>query len=175
MKTKDMTFIALGAAIIAAVSLLPQLQLLGPVPITLQTLAIMTVSAVLGAKRGSIAVVIFLMLAAAGLPLLGGKGGLAPFVGPTAGYLIAFPIAAFFIGYVAERTQRFVPLFAGMVAFGLGLVYLLGTFGLMAVLSLSFSDALAINVPFIIGDLLKALLATAIAVRLLPVRLFRTA
>lgn len=83
MKTKDLTFIALGAAIISAVSLLPQLQLVGPVPITLQMLAIMTVSAILGAKRGGLAVLIFLLLAAAGLPLLGGKGGLAPFVGPT--------------------------------------------------------------------------------------------
>ncbi|WP_114570276.1 biotin transporter BioY [Exiguobacterium flavidum] len=174
MKTKDMTFIALGAAIIAAVSLLPQFQLLGPVPITLQTLAIMTVSAVLGAKRGSLAVLIFLMLAAAGLPLLGGKGGFAPFVGPTVGYLIAFPIAAYFIGYVAERTKRFAPLFIGMIIFGIGLVYLIGSLGLMAVLHLPFTDALAINIPFIIGDLLKALLATAIAIRLLPVRLFRT-
>ena len=159
MKTKDLTFTALGAAIISAISLLPQLQLVGPVPITLQMLAIMTVSAILGAKRGGLAVLIFLLLAAAGLPLLGGKGGLA----------------SFFIGYVAERTTRFIPLFFGMVVFGLGLVYLLGTFGLMLVLHLSFMDALVINVPFIIGDTLKALLATTIAVRLLPLRIFRTA
>ncbi|MGX8235882.1 biotin transporter BioY [Exiguobacterium sp. RIT452] len=175
MKTKDLTFIALGAAIISAVSLLPQLQLVGPVPITLQMLAIMTVSAILGAKRGGLAVLVFLLLAAAGLPLLGGKGGLAPFVGPTVGYLIAFPIAGFFIGLVAEKTRRFLPLFIGMIVFGLGLVYLLGTFGLMAVLQLSFLDALTINIPFILGDVLKALLATTIAVRLLPLRLFRVA
>lgn len=175
MKTKDLTFTALGAAIISAISLLPQLQLVGPVPITLQMLAIMTVSAILGAKRGGLAVLIFLLLAAAGLPLLGGKGGLAPFVGPTVGYLVAFPIAGFFIGYVAERTTRFIPLFFGMVVFGLGLVYLLGTFGLMLVLHLSFMDALVINVPFIIGDTLKALLAATIAVRLLPLRIFKTA
>ncbi|WP_313350006.1 biotin transporter BioY, partial [Exiguobacterium sp.] len=121
------------------------------------------------------AVLIFLLLAAAGLPVLGGKGGLAPFVGPTAGYLIAFPIAGFFIGLVAEKTRRFVPLFIGMIVFGLGLVYLLGTFGLMAVLDLSFKDAFAINYPFILWDTIKAVIATTIAVRLLPLRLFRTA
>jgi len=152
MKTRDLTFIALGAAIIAAVSSLPQIQLVGAVPITLQMLAIMTVSAILG-----------------------GKGGLAPFVGPTVGYLIAFPIAGFFIGLVAEKTRRFVPLFIGMIVFGLGLVYLLGTFGLMAVLDLSFKDAFAINYPFVLWDTIKAVIATTIAVRLLPLRLFRTA
>ncbi|KNH32772.1 biotin transporter BioY [Exiguobacterium acetylicum] len=175
MKTKDLTFIALGAAIIAAVSSLPQIQLVGAVPITLQMLAIMTVSAILGGKRGGLAVLIFLLLAAAGLPVLGGKGGLAPFVGPTVGYLIAFPIAGFFIGLVAEKTRRFVPLFIGMIVFGLGLVYLLGTFGLMAVLDLSFKDAFAINYPFVLWDTIKAVIATTIAVRLLPLRLFRTA
>jgi len=175
MKTRDLTFIALGAAIIAAVSSMPQIQLVGAVPITLQMLAIMTVSAILGGKRGGLAVLIFLLLAAAGLPVLGGKGGLAPFVGPTAGYLIAFPIAGFFIGFVAEKTRRFVPLFIGMIVFGLGLVYLLGTFGLMAVLDLSFKDAFAINYPFVLWDTIKAVVATIIAVRLLPLRLFRTA
>ncbi|MEW8976330.1 MAG: biotin transporter BioY [Exiguobacterium sp.] len=147
MKTRDLTFIALGAAIIAAVSSLPQIQLVGAVPITLQMLAIMTVSAILGGKRG----------------------------GPTVGYLIAFPIAGFFIGLIAEKTRRFVPLFIGMIVFGLGLVYLLGTFGLMAVLDLSFKDAFAINYPFVLWDTIKAVIATTIAVRLLPLRLFRTA
>jgi biotin transport system substrate-specific component len=175
MKIRDLTFIALGAAIIAAVSSMPQIQLVGAVPITLQMLAIMTVSAILGGKRGGLAALIFLLLAAAGLPVLGGKGGLAPFVGPTAGYLIAFPIAGFFIGLVAEKTHRFVSLFIGMIVFGLGLVYLLGTFGLMAILELSFKGALAINYPFIVWDTIKAVIATTIAVRLLPLRLFRTA
>jgi len=175
MKTRDLTFIALGAAIIAAVSSMPQIQLVGAVPITLQMLAIMTVSAILGGNRSVLNNLIFLLLAAAGLPVLGGKGGLAPFVGPTAGYLIAFPIAGFFIGLVAEKTRRFVPLFIGMIVFGLGLVYLLGTFGLMAVLDLSFKDAFAINYPFILWDTIKAVIATTIAVRLLPLRLFRTA
>lgn len=100
-----------------------------------------------------------------GLPVLSGSGGLAPFVGPTVGYLLSFPIAAYLIGYFSEQHRSFPALVTYNLVFGLGLVYLLGSLGLQVMLGLSFLDALTVNIPFIIGDTLKALLAAFLAVK----------
>lgn len=161
LKIHDLTQIAIGAALLASIGsiAIP----IGPVPITLQMLGIMTVASVLGAKKGGLAVVVYLLLGLIGLPVLSGSGGLAPFVGPTVGYLLAFPIAAFLIGWLSERHRSFPALVAYNVLIGLGLVYVLGSFGLQAIFGLSFIEALKTNIPFIIGDLLKAVLAAAIA------------
>ena len=92
MKIQDMTQIAVGAALLASISFIE--IPIGPVPITLQTLGIMTLAGILGARKGFMTVVVYLLLGLIGLPVLSGQGGLAPFVGPTVGYLLAFPIAA---------------------------------------------------------------------------------
>ena len=103
MKTKDLAYIALFAAITAVLGLVPAIQV-GPVPITAQTLGVMLAGAVLGARRGFLSQLLFLVLVAIGLPLLAsGTGGLAVFAGPTAGYLISWPIAAFVVGLLTER------------------------------------------------------------------------
>jgi biotin transport system substrate-specific component len=74
-----------------------------PVPITLQTLAVTMAGALLGWRQGVLAIVLWLALGAAGLPVLaGGGGGLERFSGPTAGYLFAFPLAGGAVGWLAE-------------------------------------------------------------------------
>ena len=84
MKTKDLAYIALFAAITAVLGLVPAIQV-GPVPITAQTLGVMLAGAILGARRGFLSQLLFLVLVAIGLPLLAsGAGGLAVFAGPTA-------------------------------------------------------------------------------------------
>ena len=103
MKTKDLAYIALFAAITAVLGLVPAIQV-GPVPITAQTLGVMLAGSILGARRGFLSQLLFLVLVAIGLPLLAsGAGGLAVFAGPTAGYLISWPIAAFVVGLLTER------------------------------------------------------------------------
>ena len=93
---RNLTHIALFAALIAGLGLIPKIDLISGVPITAQSLGIMLCGTVLGAKRGFLAVLLFVVLVAAGLPLLsGGRGGIGLFVGPSAGYLIGFPFAAF--------------------------------------------------------------------------------
>ncbi|MFN7599597.1 MAG: biotin transporter BioY, partial [Cereibacter sp.] len=83
---RSLTHIALFAALIAVLGLVPQITLAVGVPITAQSLGIMLCGTVLGARRGALAVVLFLVLVAAGLPLLsGGRGGLGVFAGPSAG------------------------------------------------------------------------------------------
>ena len=163
MKIHDLTQIAIGAALLASIGsiAIP----IGPVPITLQMLGIMTIASILGAKIGSLAVVVYLLLGLIGLPVLSGSGGLAPFVGPTVGYLLAFPLAAYLIGWLSERHRSFPAIVGYNVLIGLGLVYVLGSLGLQAVFGMTFIDALKVNVPFIIGDLIKAVLAAAIAVK----------
>ncbi|WP_215145329.1 biotin transporter BioY [Exiguobacterium qingdaonense] len=164
MKIQSMTQVAFGAALIASIGFIE--IPIGPVPITLQTLAIMTIAGVFGARKGFLAVLVYLMLGLIGLPVLSGQGGLAPFVGPTVGYLIAFPIAAFLIGWFSERHRSIPGLIGYNLLFGLGLVYLLGSIGLEFVLGIPFADALKVNIPFLPGDFLKALLAAVLAVKI---------
>jgi len=96
MTTRDLVLISLFSAIIIALGLLPPITLgIIPVPITAQSLGVMLAGVVLGAKRGTLAVLLTILIAAIGLPVLsGGRGGLSIFTTPTTGYLIGFPSAS---------------------------------------------------------------------------------
>ena len=171
MKTKDLAYIALFAAITAVLGLVPAIQV-GPVPITAQTLGVMLAGAILGARRGFLSQLLFLVLVAVGLPVLpGGGGGLAVFAGATAGYLISWPIAAFVIGLLTERFWARYNLAWGTVANVVGgilVIYAIGVPVLKAVTGMPWDGALWFGAAlFIPGDLIKAVVAAVIAV---PVR-----
>ena len=101
---KNIAYIALFAALIAVLGLIPKITLAFGVPITAQSLGVMLCGTVLGARRGALAVGLFLLLVALGLPLLaGGRGGLGVFASPTVGFLVGFPVAAFVTGWITER------------------------------------------------------------------------
>jgi biotin transport system substrate-specific component len=167
VKTRDLAYIALFAAVIAVLGTLPALTV-GPVPITAQTLGVMLAGSVLGARRGFLAVLLFLVLVAIGLPLLAsGTGGLAPFAGASAGYLYSWPFAAAVIGWLTERTWDRYNVVLGTLVNVLGgivVIYLVGVPVLKAVAVLPWHTALwsgaAVFVP---GDLVKAFVAAAIA------------
>src|SRR3954463_8239774 len=101
LTTRDMVHIALFAAIMAALGLLPPIPVgFIPVPITAQSMGVMLAGSILGAQRGALAILLFLALVAVGLPLLsGGRGGLGVFFGPTAGFLLSWPGGAFGTGW----------------------------------------------------------------------------
>jgi biotin transport system substrate-specific component len=169
VKTRDLTYVALFAAITAALGLVPAVQI-GPVPITAQTLGVMLAGAVLGAKRGFLSQALFLLLVAIGLPLLAsGSGGLAVFAGPTAGYLFSWPIAAFVTGLLTERLWDRYNVAWGTLANvvgGMVVVYLIGVPVLAAVTGLSLWAAVVAGAaPFLVGDLIKAFAAAVIAVQ----------
>ena len=137
---------------------------LTPVPITLQTLAVVLSGLVLGARGGALAQLVYLGLLAAGLPVDAKGLGPAALFGPTAGYLLGFVPAAFVTGWLAERLTRprwgghFVAALAGMM-----MIYLVGASWLAAMLG-SWQQAWVLGVvPFILGDLLKAILAAGVA------------
>jgi len=94
----------LGSVLIAVSA---KIQVPGPVPMTLQSLVVLTIGAVFGARLGAATVLVYLVEGAAGLPVLAGtpeKGlGLAYMMGPTGGYLVGFVAAAFTVGWLAER------------------------------------------------------------------------
>lgn len=160
---RNLVYIALFAALIAALGLLPKFDLAGGVPITAQSLGLMLCGTVLGAKRGALAVLLFLALVAIGLPLLaGGRGGLGVFTSPSAGFLFGFPIATFVTGLIVEKWRQ-VPLIVSSIAasiIGCILVlYVFGTIGLSIVLDKSLAESALLMSPFIIGDLIKSAIA----------------
>lgn len=157
---RDAAHIALFAAMIAALGLVPQITLAFGVPITAQTLGVMLAGAVLGARRGAMAAGVFILLVALGLPLLaGGRGGLGVFASPTAGFALGFPVAAFATGLFVERVRlRPAGLAAGLGAVfgGIAVLYLMGAAGLALVSGKPLAQAFALVSVFIPGDLLKA-------------------
>jgi biotin transport system substrate-specific component len=164
---RDIVYIALFAALMAAVNLVPPIQVFAGVPITAATLAVMLAGCLIGARRGGLAILLFVLLVALGLPLLaGGRGGLAIFFGPTAGFILSWPIAAAVTGWLTERNWKHmnaVWFFVFSVIGGIGVVYLIGIPWLAIVAKLSLADAAKGSLIFVAGDLVKAGIAAAIA------------
>jgi biotin transport system substrate-specific component len=159
---RSLTHIALMAALIAALGLIPKITLATGIPITAQSMGIMLCGTILGARRGALAVLLFLALVALGLPLLaGGRGGLGPFTTPWAGFLFGFPVAAFVTGWVMERWRGPIGIGATIAAVtgGIGALYLVAVPYYMAMASAPLGEALvAAMLPFMPGDVLKAVL-----------------
>ena len=136
-----------------------------PVPVTLQTLAVLLTGAALGSKRGGLAMIAYLVEGAAGLPVFeNGTGGLVHLVGVTGGYLWAFPIAAFVVGLLCERglDRRILTSALAMLP-GTLIIYAIGVSWLAIALHISFGKALTFGMlPFIPGDLLKLVIAAAL-------------
>jgi biotin transport system substrate-specific component len=168
----DIALIAAFAALIAVCALLPAIKLAGPVPITLQTFAVLLSGAVLGMRRGFLAVLLYVVAGAAGLPIFsGGAAGLAVLAGPTAGYLLGFPLAAGLCGFIVERLPRrslaSVPtIFAAGLASSAVFIHTLGMAGLVLRADLTWAQAFDIDKVFWLGDVVKniamALVATAV-------------
>lgn len=159
---RNLSHIALFAALIAALGLLPQITLPFGVPITAQTLGVMLCGTVLGARRGALAVLLFLALVALGLPLLaGGRGGLGVFASPTVGFLVGFPVAAFVTGLIVERWQGRLLVVATVASVigGVVVLYVFGVAGLALMLGKTPLEALLLSTAFLPGDLIKAVLA----------------
>lgn len=171
---RNLTLIALFAALIAVLGLIPKFTLGFGVPITGQSLGIMLCGTVLGAKRGALAVLLFVLLVALGLPLLaGGRGGLGLFLSPTAGFLIGFPIAAFVTGFIVEKWRGpslgVVAAIAAMIG-GILVLYIFGVLGMALVLKKTLPEAALLITAFIPGDILKAVIAGAVTSALAKAR-----
>ncbi|HRF83094.1 MAG: biotin transporter BioY [Xanthomonadales bacterium] len=143
-----------------------------PVPMTLQTLAVMLVGALYGWRLGVLTILVWLALGALGLPVLaGGTGGIARFLGPTGGYLLAFPFAGALTGWLAERGwngERMALAFAAMLI-AHALCLLLG--GAWLATTLGMQKAVAVGVvPFVPGAVVKSALGAVLLKLIVMVR-----
>ncbi|MGH7679621.1 MAG: biotin transporter BioY, partial [Gemmatimonadaceae bacterium] len=135
-----------------------------PVPMTLQPLIVVLAGLMLGPKLGAASMVLFLAVGAAGAPVFapGGAPGVLRLIGPTGGYLIAFPFAAFAAGLVAARKPTLVGRWIGAML-GMVLIFV-GGVSQLAILTGSVGQGIALGVtPFAVLDVVKAFLAALIA------------
>lgn len=135
-----------------------------PVPFTLQPMIVVLAGLMLGPTVGAASMVLYIALGAAGLPVFSplGAPGVARLLGPTGGYLIAFPLAAYVAGFVATRRSglrwRWVGAMLGMV------VIFIGGIAQLTILFGSVAQAIALGItPFAAFDIVKAFLAALIA------------
>jgi biotin transport system substrate-specific component len=160
-------WLGLGGSIVLAIALVAAAARIAvplpgtPVPVTLQDLTVLAIGIVLGPRRGALAIASYVLLGAVGAPVFSnGRSGLGWLMGPTGGYLLAFPIAAAVVGWGA-RSRRMLPFLAGLLAAhaatftgGVSQLALVSGSGLAAALASGF-------VPFIPGIAFKSALLVA--------------
>lgn len=167
----DAALVAVFAALIVVLTLLPAIDVsASSVPITLQTLGIVLAGAVLGWRRGLLAVLLYLALGFIGLPVFAGQtGGLGVLSKPSVGYLLSFPFAAALCGWIVERLPRDRVATSAPLIFGAGaiasavVVYPLGIVGMMIRLDVTFTKAFDLNWAYVPGDVAKTVVAALVA------------
>lgn len=170
MKTKDLILCALFAAVMSIFSVIA--VPIGVISITLGVFGILLTAVVLGAKRGVISTLIFILLGAVGLPVFSGfKGGIGVLTGPSGGYILSYIPMALIVGAVSAHLDiskksfvlRLLSCFAAVI-----LCYLIGTLQYIFVMKgTSFTAALAVCVyPFIPFDIIKCILAVLLGERI---------
>lgn len=143
---------------------------IGPVPIILANLFVLTAGLLLGMKWAPASMGIYLLLGLVGLPVFaGGASGPAVFAGPTGGFLIAYPISVFIMALISSRGTPSLKKDIPAVLAGIAIVYLLGVPWLKLSLGMEWGKALSAGMlPFIPGDLLKGAVAIILAKYIRP-------
>lgn len=137
-----------------------------PVPFTLQTMMVVLAGAFLGAKNGAYSQIIYLIVGVTGLPVFAqtpdGLIGFARLFGPTGGYLLAFPLAAFVTGYIIEKNKNYIPVVLAMLA-GNVIILLSGTYFLFSFYVKDFSLAFKLGASiFSVWAVIKVFAAASI-------------
>ena len=162
--------VTLGAVLVAAAAQV-SISLPGtPVPMTLQPMAVLLVGGLLGARLGALSMILYLAMGAAGLPVFTPTVplvGMARLFGPTGGYLLAYPIAAYAVGAIATDGRQWGRVALGALA-GLVLIHL-GGLAQLAILTGDLSAAARFGTwPFLLGDLLKLAVLVPVLTKLTP-------
>ncbi|MGJ3240186.1 MAG: biotin transporter BioY [Anaerolineae bacterium] len=136
---------------------------IGAVPFTMQVFVVFLSGMVLGSRDGALSQVAYISLIAANLPVDTNSVGAAAFFGPTGGYLMGFAVAAFVIGWLVEHSQDKVWQRFGAGIVGIIVIYAFGVSVLKLWLGMDWASAWANGVaPFIVADLIKALIAATL-------------
>ncbi len=166
MKTRDMVFTAVFAAVLCAVS--PFIIPVGPVPLSLATFAIYLAASVLNWKYGALAVLLYIAIGLAGLPVFSGfTGGIQKLVGPTGGFIAGYIPMALVIGLIVTKYARKKWLYPASMALGTIVLYVFGLAWFMYSTGSTLAASLmACVVPFLPGDAVKIILASIVAPKL---------
>ncbi len=173
MKTESVSLVAIFAAQIAALGLIPPVAIpvAGGVPITAQTLGVMLTALVLGPRLGTLAVLSFIFLVLLGIPMLsGGRGGLELLLAPSVGFLLGWLPACFVSGWLFHKLpgkralwgRAVLSCFVGCVV----VLYSFGILGLVVMAGLSLKAAIIGSLVFIPGDLIKSAVAATVLVQI---------
>lgn len=162
--------VVLGAALVALAAQV-SIPLPGtPVPMTLQPMAVLLVGGLLGARLGALSMILYLAMGAAGLPVFTPTVplvGVARLLGPTGGYLLAYPVAAWAVGVTVADGSRVWRVACGVLA-GLVLIHL-GGLAQLAILTGNVSRAAQFaTFPFLLGDLIKLAILVPVLTKLTP-------
>lgn len=165
---RDLALVAAMAAVVAVLGMPGALYPFGEaVPITLQSMGVMLTGALLGWKRGGLAILLFLALGAAGLPVLAGGRALLPsLAGPTVGFIVGYLLGAMTVGALVDRAAARLTtarIALAVLVGGIGVVHLCGIPGMMWRLGLDLRAAVVADLVFLPGDLVKAVVATVVA------------
>jgi biotin transport system substrate-specific component len=160
---RELTLVLGGSLLVALAAQIQIVLPISPVPVTGQTFAVLFLAALYGSKRGPATVIAYITLGIQGLPVFaGGAAGMARLLGPTAGYLIGFVVAAFVVGLLSERGWDRKPwTTAASMTIGNGIIYIAGTTWLSRFVGWEAVIGAGV-LPFLAGDALKIALATAL-------------
>lgn len=166
LKTRNLFTVALFSALTAIGAYIFIPLPFSEVPITLQTMFTYLAGAILGGYLGALSQLIYILIGVAGIPIFArGGSSISVLLGPSGGYLIGFIIAAFVIGELRKIKRGVVWLCICMVV-GTIIIYILGIIQLMNWAKFDLNQALVLGVlPFILGDVIKILIATYITHR----------
>ncbi len=165
--TRYMTLVSLFAALTAvgAFVTIP----IGVVPISLQNLFTLLSGMVLGKRSGASSQLMYLFLGAVGLPVFSGfRGGLGVLWGPTGGFLIGFVISSYIVGMLVEKLIK-VSLYSyfAIGLLGILIIYIVGVTQLTIITDIGIKEAIIVGViPFLLGDCLKVMAASFLAIRI---------
>ncbi|MGM9974717.1 MAG: biotin transporter BioY [Clostridiaceae bacterium] len=162
MKIKDITAISLMAALMCILA--PFSLPIGPIPLSLSTFAVYLAAGLLGKKRGTMAVLIYILLGAIGLPVFSGfSGGIQKLFGVTGGYIIGYLPCVYISGYFITELEEKKWVYPIGILLGTLACYALGTLWFIAQTNVNLLAALSTCVfPFIPGDIIKIIAATAV-------------
>lgn len=157
MKTKDLTKISICVSLLCVSAYIAFPLPFTPAMITAQTIIINLIALILKPKHAFIAVGVYIILGACGLPVFsGGVGGLSKLFGPTGGYLVGYLIAATVISYLKGKKNDIIRYLLVTILVGIPIIYCFGLVTMCLYMKMNIFTALSVAVaPYILGDLIK--------------------
>ena len=168
MKTRDLTKIAICVALLCVSAYISIPLPFTSAMLTAQTLVVNLLALILLPKQSAIAMIVYILIGAIGLPVFSGGGaGFGKLFGPTGGFILAFLLSAPVISYLKGKDVSFIRYCFITILIGMPIIYIGGTISMCIVQGIDIMSALSMAVvPFILGDILKCVAASLIAIKM---------